>query len=288
MAPVLVTGATGNVGSLVVAGLLARESEVRALVRSEGSEAEALRDDGVEVFIGDFTDDAVLNQAVAGVDKVFSLTPPNPDQVEQANAITAAAQGSARKPHVVRLSVAKSSPSAPTPISAQHGEIDIVLRASGLPVTFLKPIFFMQVILLGASTVRDEGNLYHAMGDGKLGMIDAQDIADVAVEVLTSDGHAGKGYTLTGPESISFAQVAGQLSEVVGKDVKAVNVPVDAARQSMTDLGLPEWVAVAFSDYFVHYSTNYGDFFTDDVKNITGNSARTFLEFARDFVDAFK
>ena len=285
--PVFVTGATGNVGSLVVAGLLVKGFEVRALLRSE-SKAEALRDQGVEVFIGDFTDEAVLDQAIAGVGRVFSLTPPNADQVEQANAITAAAQRSPTKPHVVRQSVAKSSTSAPTPISAQHGEIDIVLRASGLPVTFLKPIFFMQAILLGANTVGDQGKLYHAMGDGKLGMIDARDIADVAVEVLTTDGHVGKGYTLTGPESVSFAQLAEQLSEVVGKDVKAVNVPVEAAKQSMIDMGLPEWVAGAFSEYFVHYSKNYGDFFTDDVENITGNSARTFLEFARDHVDAFK
>lgn len=87
---VFVTGATGTVGSSVVAGLLAQGSKVRALVRSE-SKAKALRDQGVDVFIGDFGDDAVLDQAMAGVDRVFSLTPPNPDQVEQANAITAAA-----------------------------------------------------------------------------------------------------------------------------------------------------------------------------------------------------
>ena len=284
---VFVTGATGTVGSLVVVGLLAKGSKVRALVRSEESGAQALRDQGVEVFIGDFTDDAVLDQAMAGVDKVFSLTPPNPDQVEQANAITAAAQRSPGEPHVVRLSVMKSSTSAPSIVSAQHGEIDIVLRDSGLPVTFLKPNFFMQNTLLGAGTVGEQGVIYHAMGDGKLGMIDARDIADVAVEVLTTDGHEGKGYTLTGPESISFAQLAVQLSEVVGREVQAVDVPVDAAKQSMVDMGLPEWVAGALAEYSVRFSNNYADFFTDDVKNITGKSARTYKELARDFVDAY-
>lgn len=286
MGKILVTGATGNIGSLLVPRLLAKGSKVRALVYRE-SNAQALRNQGVEVFIGEFTDDAVLDKAIAGADKVFSLTPPNQGQVEQANAITAAAQRSPEKPHVVRQSVAKSSISAPSPISAQHGEIDIVLRESGLPVTFLKPHFFMQVTLMGANTVRDQGVIYHAMGAGKLGMIDARDIADVAVEVLTTDGHVGKGYTLTGPESISFDQLAEQLSEALGKDVKAVNVPVDAAKKSMTDMGLSEWVAAAFADYFVAYSNNYGDFFTDDVKNITGNSARTFKEFASDHAGTF-
>ena len=286
MAEILVTGATGNIGSLLVPRLIAKGSKVRALAHSE-SDAQALRNQGVEVFIGDFTDDAVLDQAVAGADKVFSLTPPNPDQVEQANAITAAAQRSPEKPHVVRLSAFKSSISAPSPISAQHGEIDIVLRESGLPVTFLKPHFFMQNTLMGANTIRDQGIIYHAMGAGKLGMVDVRDIVDVAVEVLTIDGHAGRDYTLTGPESISFAQLAEQLSEALGKDVKAVNVPVEAAKKSMTDMGLSEWVAGAFADYFVAFSNNYGDFFTDDVKNITGNSARGYKEFAGDHAGAF-
>ena len=285
--PVFVTGATGNVGSSVVAGLLAKGSEVRALVRSEESGAQALRDQGVEVFIGDFTDDAVLDQGIAGADRVFSLTPPNPDQVEQANAITAAAQRSSREPHLVRLSVMKSTPSAPAVVSAQHGEIDIVLRASGLPVTFLRPTFFMQNTLMGASSVGDQGVIYHAIGDGRLGMIDVRDVADVALEVLTSEGHAGKGYTLTGPESITHAQLAEQLSEVVGKDVKAVNVPIEAAKQTMLDMGFPDWVAGALAEYAVVFSNNYGDFFTDDVENITGKSARTYKEFAGDFVDAF-
>ena len=81
--------------------------------------------------------------------------------------------------------------------------------------------------------------------------------------------------------------MAEQLSEVVGKDVKAVSVPVEAAKTSMVDMGFPEWVAAAYADYFVAYSNNYGDYFTDDVKNITGHRARTFQEFATDFVGAF-
>lgn len=283
---VFVTGATGNVGSVVVAGLPAKGASVRALVHSE-EKAQALRDQDVEVFIGDFTDDAVLDQAIAGADKVFSITPPNPDQVAQANAITAAALRASNRPHVVRLSVIKSNTAAPTRISVQHGEIDKVLKDSGLATTFLKPHFFMQNTLMGAESVSDHGALYHAMGEGKLGLIDVRDVAAVAVEVLTSEGHEGKGYTLTGPESISFDQVASQLAGALGKDVNAVAVPVEAARESMTGMGIPQWVADAFGEYFEAYSNNYGDFFTDDVKNITGSAARSYAEFAGDFAGAF-
>ena len=283
---VFVTGATGNIGSMVVTGLLAKGANVRALVHSE-EKAQALRDQGVEVFVGDFTDAELLDRAVAGADRVFSLTPPNPDQVVQANAITAAALRASNRPHVVRLSVIKSKTTAPTRISAQHGEIDKVLNESGLPVTFLKPHFFMQNTMMGAESVGDNGTLYHSMGEGKLGLIDVRDIAAVAVEVLTSDGHEGKGYTLTGPESISYDQLAVQLAGAIGKDVNAVAVPVDAARESMLGMGFPEWVVDAFGEYFTAYSDNYGDFFTDDVKNITGTAARSYAEFASDFAGAF-
>ena len=283
---VFVTGATGNIGSMVVTGLLAKGADVRALVHSE-EKAQALRDQGVEVFVGDFTDAELLDRAVAGADRVFSLTPPNPDQVVQANAITAAALRASNRPHVVRLSVIKSSTAAPTRISAQHGEIDKVLKESGLPVTFLKPHFFMQNTLMGAESVGDHGAFYHAMGEGKIGIIDVRDIAAVAIEVLTSDGHEGKGYTLTGPESVSFAQIGSQLAEALGKDVNVVAVPVDAARESMTGLGFPQWAADAFGEYFEVYSDNYGDFFTDDVQNITGTAPRTYRDFAGDFAGAF-
>ena len=283
---VFVTGATGNIGSIVVTGLLAKSVSVRALVHSE-EKAQALRDQGAEVFVGDFTDAALLDRGISGSNRVFSLTPPNPDQVAQANAITAAALRASSAPHVVRLSVIKSSTSAPTRISAQHGEIDKVLKDSGLPVTFLKPHFFMQNTLMGAQSVGDHGAFYHSMGEGKLGLIDVRDVAAVAIEVLTTDGHEGKGYTLTGPESLSFAQIGSQLAGVLGKDVNVVAVPVEAARESMTGMGFPQWVADAFGEYFVSYSENYGDFFTDDVQNITGVAARSYADFAGDFAGAF-
>jgi len=283
---VFVTGATGNIGSLVVDGLLEKGVSVRALVHSE-EKAQDLRDRGVDVIVGDFTDESALARGLEGADRVFSLTPPNPDQVAQANAITAAASASSSHPHVVRLSVIKSNKSAPTRVSAQHGEIDAVLKESGLPVTFLKPHFIMQNTLFGGESVGDHGAIYHAMGEGKLGMIDVRDVADVAVEVLTGAGHEGKSYTLTGPESISFAQLGVQLGSALGKDVNVVGVPVDQAKSSMAEMGMPEWMIEAFAEYIVAYSNNYGDFFTDDVQNITGKTARSYKEFATDFAPAF-
>ena len=145
----------------------------------------------------------------------------------------------------------------------------------------------MQNIMMAAQTVASEGVVYMAMKEGKIGMIDVRDVVDVAVKVLTEDGHEGETYTLTGPESISFHDVATGLSKAIGKQVNYVNVPLEAARQAMVGMGLPEWVADAFGEYMTAFSEGYGDFTTADVENVTGHPARSYETFARDFAQVF-
>ncbi len=229
-----------------------------------------------------------LDAAFRGVDKVFLITPPNPNQVIQTkNGIEAAKRTGS--PFIVRLSAGavREMPGALPRISGQHAKTDAMLRAFGLPYNIIKPHNFMQGTMMAAQTVASEGVVYMAVKDGKIGMIDVRDIADVAVKVLTEDGHEGKTYTLTGPESISFHDVAAALSKVLGKQVDYVNVPLDAARQAMISMGLPEWIADAFGEYFTAFSQGYGDFTTDDVQLVTGNPARPFEAFARDFAQVF-
>ena len=107
------------------------------------------------------------------------------------------------------------------------------------------------------------------------------------MKVLTEDGHEGKTYTLTGPASISFHDVAAGLSTALGKQVKYVDVPLEAGRQAMVGMGLPEWIADAFGEYFKAFSEDYGDFTTPDVENVSGHTARSYETFARDFAQVF-
>ena len=204
---ILVTGATGNVGSLLIPNLTSLGADVRALVRDE-SKARGLRDAGVEVVVGDLEKPDTLDAAFRGVDKVFLITPPNPNQVMQAeNGIQAAKR--AGNPFLVRLSAGaiREMPGALPRISGKHAEIDPMLKASGLPYNIIRPHNFMQGTMMAAQTVASDGLVYMPMKDGKIGIIDVRDIADVAVKVLTEDGHEGKAYSLTGPESISFHDV---------------------------------------------------------------------------------
>ena len=284
---ILVTGATGNVGSGLIPELIAKGASVRALVRDE-SQAQGLRDAGVEVVIGDLDKPETLDAAFSGVDKVFLLTPPSPAQITQArNGIVAAKCSDS--PYVVRLSAGalKTAPDSPARVTRQHAEIDAELKASGLPYTILRPHGFMQNTLMAAQSVASDGSVYMPMKNGKLGMIDVRDIVEVAAKVLTEDGHQGKTYGLTGPASISFHDVAAGLSKALGKEVKYVDVPLEAGREAMVGMGLSEWFADALTEYNKAFSEGLGDFTTGDVEELTGHPARSFETFARDFAQAF-
>jgi uncharacterized protein YbjT (DUF2867 family) len=284
---ILVTGATGNVGGAVIANLTAMGANVRALVRDE-SEAQGLRDAGVEVVVGDLDKPETLTPAFSGVDKVFLATPVNPNQVSLArNGIAAARR--AGSPHIVRLSAGPLNTAADSParVTRQHAEIDAELEASGLPYTLLRPHGFMQNTLMAAQTVASEGVVYMPVKEGKMGMIDFRDIADVAAKVLTEAGHEGKTYGLTGPSSISVRDIAAGLSKALGKEVKYVDVPLETAREGMVGLGLSEWFADALNEYNKAMSEGLGDFTTNDVEEITGHPARSYETFARDFAQVF-
>ena len=117
-------------------------------------------------------------------------------------------------------------------------------------------------------------------------MIDARNIPDVAVKVLTEDGREGKEYNLTGPASISFGDVAAALSMALGKQVNYVNVPLEAAREGMIGMGMSEWFGDAMVGVF-QTLRRYGDFTTPDVENVTGHPARSYETFAHDFAEVF-
>ena len=284
---ILITGATGNVGSGLVSSLIAKGASVRALVR-EPSRAPGLTDAGVEVVIGDLDRPETLDAAFGGVGTVFLVTPGNPNQVTQAHNGIAATKRSG-VPHLVRLSAESVRVAADTParIPRQHAAIDPEIVASGLAYTILRPHFFMQNLLMAAESVASDGALYMPVKDGRVGMIDVRDVVEVATKVLTEDVHEGHTYGLTGPASISFHDVAAALSKALSKEVRYVDVPPEAAREAMVGMGISEWLADALSEYSRAFSEGLGDFTTPDVEALTGHAARSIEEFARDFAEAF-
>ena len=282
---ILVTGATGSIGSLLIENLTKVGANVRALVREE-SKGKGFKDASVEFAIGDLSRPETLDAAFAGVSRVYLLTPLNEEQYRLASSGLAAAKRSG-KPHVVRSSGMIPAPIEESRVGRHQVQIENDLKSCGLPYTILRPHLFMQTTMIAAQTVKSEGTIYMPLKEGKIGMIDIRDIAEAAAKVLTSEGHEGKTYELTGPAAISIHDVAAALSKALGKPIRYVDVPPQAARESLLGMGVPEWVVGATLEFFQKFSEGGGDKVTGDFESLTGHAPRSYKTFAKDFVTVF-
>jgi uncharacterized protein YbjT (DUF2867 family) len=281
MSKILVTGATGNIGSQLVPRLAAANGvEVRAFVRNE-EKAAPLKAAGAELAVGEFEDAAAVAAAVKGIDTVVLITTMHPNAFEQTKAVLSAAKAAGVR-KVVRISALKADPDGPTANTRLHGQTDNAIQASGLTYVILRPHFFMQNLFTAAQSIAADGAMYFGMGDGKMGMIDVRDIVGCTETVTLSDTFDNQILDLTGPERISFHDTAASLSKVLGQPVKYVPISLDVVEQSIKDMGWGDWAAGVFRDYSTAYSEGWGDFTTGDVKRITGHPARTFDVFARE------
>jgi uncharacterized protein YbjT (DUF2867 family) len=277
MAQVLVTGATGNTGSLIVGLLRERGINVRALVRDQGKAA-SLREQGVEVVTGDLDNPASLAEAVAGVEKIYLVTW-NGSTAEQQRKNVVDAAKHAGTPHIV----VGGALGPKSRITEQLDAANQYLQASGLPWTILQPTFFMQNVMAAKATIA-QGQLYWDLGEGRVPAIDVRDIADCAVSVLTTDGHEGTSYDLTGPEAISFYDMAATLSKELGHEVRYVPVPTEAAKESLMGMGFSEWIADGLGELMAGFATDWAaDKTTNNVERLAGHPARSFAQFAKDF-----
>jgi uncharacterized protein YbjT (DUF2867 family) len=280
---VLVTGATGNTGSLLVPALLRENVDVRIFVRDE-EKAKPLKDLGAEVVTGDLDKPETILPALNNVDKIYLLTWNGETQLQQAENVLNAAKEAGENPHIIRHSMWGPDNSR---IIKQGYKIEEMIKSSGLSWTILKPTFYMQNTMMAAQTISSDGMIYWDMKEGKLGMIDVRDIADSAFAVITGEGYEGKSYILTGAEAISFNDIAKTFSTVLDKEVKYVNVPGEASLQAMTGMGVPEWIAKGYVELSEGFSENFANSTTKNVEILTGHPARSFEQFVNDFAQIF-
>ena len=281
---VLVTGATGTIGRDVTKQLARKGAAVRAGVRDQ---AKARKQFGVDIALAtfDFEDAASFAGALIGVEKVFLLPPLMPNQVEVTNAFVDAAKRAGVR-HIVKLSAIGADTSPPNTFGKWHAANEQHIRESGLAFTFLRPNSFMQNFITYFQP-RD-GTIYLPWGNGKASFVDTRDIAAVAAEALTIDGHEGKTYTLTGPAALGIAEVASILSETAGREINYVDVPESAARDGMLQAGLPEWQVEPLLELHATNKQNRWTAVTADIEKVTGNPPTDFAQFARDHAEKFR
>src|SRR5574338_798655 len=280
---ILVTGASGNTGSLLVPKLVNSDAHVRVFLR-DNKKAESFRSMGAEVIIGDLDVTESIVPAVKDADKIYLLTWNGPTQLQQVKNVLKAIKDTGGKPHIVRHSMWGSEKSR---IIQQGLQAEELIMSAGLRWTMLKPTFFMQNIMMAAGTINDNGVIYWDMLEGRLGMIDVRDIAEAAFTVITNKGHEGRSYILTGPEAISFNDIAKIFSKVLDKAIKYVNVPGDASFRAMTDMGMTEWIAKGYVELSEGFSENFANSTTKNVEILTGHPAISVEQCANYFAQVF-
>jgi uncharacterized protein YbjT (DUF2867 family) len=282
MSLTLVTGAAGNVASRLVRRLAARKVPVRAFIRKGEQGAFG---PGVEVFEGDLADRERVRSALKGVKKVYLLTAGTGTTALEANVIDAAS--AERVEHLVKHSVQGAQYEAAI-IPRWHRASEKAIEQAKIPFTFLRPASFASNALGWAGMVKSGGAVYGPYGDLALPVIDPDDIAAVAEKVLTEKGHEGKAYELTGPASLTTAEQVALLGKALGKPLTYVNVPDEAAHQSMVQMGMPAAYADAMID-LVKVLRGFGRIATTATfEELLGRAPKRFEDFVTANVAAFR
>ena len=241
----------------------------------------------MELFEGDLSKPDTLVPALAGIGTALLTSSPDPNQAKLQNNFIDAARR-AKLGHLVKISAMGAALDSPVSFCRWHAETEQYLKHSGIPYTVLQPNFFMQNMLSFAPTIAAEGKFYGSMKDGKASFVDIRDIAAVAAATLTGDGHAGKTYRITGPEILSFADIAAKLSFALGKPVTYVDIPRTALVQAMTGSGLPDWQAEGIAGLYDWGAKGGFAEVTSVVTDVGGKQPISFDEFARNFAPAFQ
>ncbi|WP_034591027.1 NmrA family NAD(P)-binding protein [Hamadaea tsunoensis] len=269
---ILITGATGHIGGTLVRLLDTAGHKTRAYVRDP---ARAKLPAATELRQGDLDDREALARALDGAEAAF-LMQGNHD-VAQTETMIAAVRA-AGVPRVVVLSsigaVVEPQPLMGTWFAAKEK----LWSAAGPAVTFLRPSSFMTNTLWWLPALREHGHVVDATGPGRMSPVDPDDIAAVAAAVLTGDGHAGQGYTLTGQELLTTREQAAILAAALGRPVAVA----DATPAYLA--GLPE----PLRDLNAHLRDDRVAFLTDAVARLTGRAPGTFEAWCRRNTSAFE
>jgi len=285
---VLITGATGTNGRLVVEALLRAGVGVRAMVQ-DADKAAALARAGARLVVANFDERDTLDPALDGVERCLLLSAVDRRLEErEARFLEAAKKAGVR--HLVKFSAIGAHPAASFTFGRQHGRSEQLVIGSGVTFTFVRPNFFMQNLLWSADTIKARGELYGSLGATPVSHVDARDIASVLATTLIEpiERHAGRIHLVTGPAALTFGQIADTLSRVVGRSVRYVDLTDDQMTAGLLASGQRQWEATALVELNAYARQGHASAVTDTVERLTGRPARTLEHWAGDHVAAFR
>jgi uncharacterized protein YbjT (DUF2867 family) len=264
---ILVTAATGMFGSRVVRESVALGGEVRALVHSEARVGEVAAP-GVEPVVGDLDRPETLAPALSGVERMFLLTPMDTRVAERETALIGAAKAAGVRRVVKLRGAVRHHGDA---LGRQHDAAIRALRDSGLEWTLFSPQTVMETNLLPQlEAIRRTGAMWGCAGAGRAAMVAADDCGRAAAVVLTTDGHAGREYFITGPAAISFPEIAAEVSRVLGRDVPYHDLPENEFKAALVGGGMSdEQVEIGVLVHYRAFRRGDAELVTDDSERLT-------------------
>jgi NAD(P)H dehydrogenase (quinone) len=265
---ILVTGATGRVGYRLMEALADAHADVAAMVRVEARAADL---PGTPQHVVATFDDPPPAEILRGFDRVFLLSPAIEEQAELETVFIDALVAAGHGPHVVKIAAdGFADPGCEVRFMLGHRQVAAHLDATGLPVTYVAPALYMEDLQALAGGMRKSGELSAPAGRGRVGFVAARDVATAAARVLTSAGHEGATYVLTGPEALRFKDVAAQVSAVFAREVGYTNQRPGRARQAMLAAGASQWQADGTLELFDWIRQGGANTTSTAVRQLTG------------------
>ncbi len=282
---ILVTGATGQVGYDLLEALADARAEATAMVRVE---AEGVDLPGSAQHVVGTLDGPPPAEVLQAFDRIFLLSPAHEGQVELELIFIDALLAAGHRPHVVKMAAdGFEDPGCEVRFMRSHREIAVHLERTGLPVTYLAPTIYMENLLEAAATIREQGTIFAPAGQARIGFVAVSDVAKAAARVLTSDGHEDQTYVLSGPESLSYADVAARVSAVFARQVDYEDMPEQIAREQMLASGLSPWQTEGTIELYDWIRNGAADTVTSTVRDLAGQDARPIEDWLGEMRAAF-
>ena len=281
---ILLTGATGRVGSAAAKALARANIPFRALVRDP--DKVAFDPDAAEIVHGDLNDPAIIEQALQGVSRALIVMGNHPDQAKlERQFASLAADGGVS--HLVKVSSMEAAPDATATLPKNHYDTEQHIVSLGVDWTFLRPNYYMQNMLMYAGSIARTNSFALPLGAAKTAMIDSRDVGEVAAVVLTGEGHAGQAYRLTGPAIMDFHEVAARMGTVLERPVSYVAQSPEAFREVLGQFIQSVWQLDAVCELFAEIAAGSLEEQHSTTADLLGRPAVDLETFTRQFAGAF-
>jgi NAD(P)H dehydrogenase (quinone) len=281
---IAVTGVTGGLGGRVARRLAERGARLRLVARDPGRAPELA---GSEKATGSYDDRDGMRRAFEGARTLFMVSASeDPDRLRlHRNVVEAAVDAGVER--VVYTSFFGAGPECTFTFGRDHWHTEELIRGSGLGHTFLRDNLYIDFVPL---LVGRDGVIRGPAGDGRVAAVARDDIADVAVAVLLDEhgGHDGRTYDMTGPEALTMAEIAAELSRVAGRTVTYHAETLEEAYASRASYGAPDWEVAGWVTTYVAIANGEVEAVSGDVAAVAGHRPMTLAEFLRRNPDSYR